>query len=95
MVWTSVSFEMKIILSISNAIFASPFAAGDLGHSSMRTGEVFLISNVSGLFPYCLHIIIAEDSETRNGSVTHPLKVIHPPVLSRCSICMEMSANTS
>lgn len=47
-VWTSVFFEMKIILSPSNAIFASPcktnaFATGVLGHPSMRTGEAFLM----------------------------------------------------
>lgn len=82
-VWTSVFFEMKIILWTSNAIFASPCKtkllllefrgtpAWELGKHFQ--GEWALHTAVYVLFPYDLHIIIAEDPETKNCSVTHPL----------------------
>lgn len=45
MVGTSVFFEIKIVLPISNASFASPcktkFLLLSFGHSSMRIGEAF------------------------------------------------------
>lgn len=75
MVWTSVFFEMKIILQtkMQSLLLCAKQSLGCWSFGPLQQGNWGGISKVSVLFSYGLHIIIAEDPETINCSITYPL----------------------